>query len=129
MFNVFVKATGFVLVVILGFILKKIKVLEKKDGNTLATIIMNITLPCALLSNANGMVVNAAMIGLILIGVFSNVFIVIVGYFLDQDALKKGMFMINRSGYNIGNFVLPFVETFFRVWVLPIYVCLILVMH
>ncbi len=113
MFNVFVKATGFVLVVILGFILKRIKVLEKKDGNTLATIIMNITLPCALLSNANGMIVNAAMIGLILIGIFSNVFIVIVGYFLDQDALKKGMFMINCSGYNIGNFVLPFVETFF----------------
>lgn len=115
MIDVLIQALGFVLVIIIGFTLKKVKVLEKQDGNILATIIMNVTLPCALLTNATGITINSAMLILLLIGFLSNVFMVGVSYILGkrEGKLEQGMLMINCSGYNIGCFVMPFAQAFF----------------
>lgn len=115
MFDVLIKALGFIIVIIIGFLLKQFKILKKEDGFTLATIIMNVTLPCALFSNANGIVINGAMIALIIMGIVLNLLMVAVGYFVSKGkpAPTRAAFMINCSGYNIGNFVLPFVQAFF----------------
>lgn len=115
MFDVLIKALGFIIVIIIGFLLKQFKILKKEDGFTLATIIMNVTLPCALFSNANGIVINGAMIVLIIMGIVLNLLMVAVGYLVSKGkpAPTRAAFMINCSGYNIGNFVLPFVQAFF----------------
>lgn len=112
---IFVKAIGFVLVILIAFSLKKLKVLDKRDGQTIATIIMNVTLPCALLCNASGITIDLSMILILFIGLFSNIIMLIVSYLLSRrdSALVQGYYMINCSGYNIGNFALPFVQTFF----------------
>ena len=44
MAEIMIKAAGFVFVIIIAFILKQVHVLEKRDGLTIATIIMNVTL-------------------------------------------------------------------------------------
>ena len=115
MFDVLIKALGFVIVIVIGFLLKQFRILKKEDGYTLATIIMNDTLPCALFSNANGITINGAMIVLILMGIILNVLMVAIGYFVSngKSAPTRAAYMINCSGYNIGNFVLPFVQAFF----------------
>lgn len=115
MVDVLIKALGFIIVIIIGYLLKHYKILKKEDGYTLATIIMNVTLPCALFSNANGIIVNNAMIILIILGVILNLLLVFVGYVVSvgKPASTRAAYMINCSGYNIGNFVLPFVQTFF----------------
>ena len=110
MIDVLIKALGFILVIIIGFVLKQFKILKKEDGYILATIIMNVTLPCALFSNANGITINGAMLILIAIGIIVNLIMVAVGYFASngKPAPTQAAYMINCSGYNIGNFVLPF---------------------
>ncbi len=115
MVDVLVKALGFIIVIIIGFALKQFKILRKEDGFILATIIMNVTLPCALFSNANGITINAAMLVLIGIGIMANLLMVGIGYLVSKNkpAPTKAAYMINCSGYNIGNFVLPFVQAFF----------------
>ena len=112
---IFVKAIGFILVIIIGFVLKQIKILDKRDGQTIATIIMNVTLPCALLCNGNGVTINAAMLMVLAIGLSSNIIMLVISYFLSkkEGALNQGYYMLNCSGYNIGNFAMPFVQTFF----------------
>ena len=112
---IFVKAIGFILVILIAFTLKKLRVLDKRDGQTIATIIMNVTLPCALLCNASGITIDLSMILILFIGLFSNIIMLIVSYLLSRrdSALVQGYYMINCSGYNIGNFALPFVQTFF----------------
>lgn len=42
MFDVLIKALGFVIVIVIGFLLKQFRILKKEDGYTLATIIMNV---------------------------------------------------------------------------------------
>lgn len=115
MVDVLIKALGFILVIVIGFVLKQFKILKKEDGYILATIIMNVTLPCALFSNANGITINGAMLILILIGIIVNLIMVAVGYFASngKSPSTRAAYMINCSGYNIGNFVLPFVQAFF----------------
>ena len=73
MAEIMIKAAGFVFVIIIAFILKQVHVLEKRDGLTIATIIMNVTLPCALLTNASGITIDQSMIILLLIGLASNI--------------------------------------------------------
>ena len=113
MFDVLIKSLTFILIIVIGYTLKKVDVLKKSDANVVATIIMNITLPCALLTSANEL--DATILILITIGIISNVVMMIIGYIasIKDDAKMKGAFMINTSGYNIGNFVLPFVQSFF----------------
>ena len=115
MAEIMIKAAGFVFVIIIAFILKQVHVLEKRDGLTIATIIMNVTLPCALLTNASGITIDQSMIILLLIGLASNIIMLFISFMLSrkEENILKGYYMINCSGYNIGNFVMPFVQSFF----------------
>ena len=115
MFDVFIKSLTFIIIICIGFTLKKLKVLKKKDADVLATIIMNVTLPCALLTSANGISVDTTILILVVSGILLNVFMIIVGYLAasKENNIMKGTFMINCSGFNVGNFVLPFVTAFF----------------
>ena len=76
---------------------------------------MNITLPCALLTSANGIELSGLIIVLIIIGILSNIIMIFIGYFasLKESNQLKAAFMINTSGYNIGNFALAFIQSFF----------------
>lgn len=113
--DVLVKATGFILVIIIGFVAKKFRILKKEDGYTIATIIMNITLPCALLTSASGITIDSAMMAMLGLGIITNIIMIGVGYVAGRklEPSRRAAYMINCSGYNIGNFTLPFVQSFF----------------
>ncbi len=124
MFDVLIKSLTYILIIAIGFTLKKKKILKKEDANVIATIIMNITFPCALLTSANGIEISFIILILILIGILSNVIMIFVSYFVTakENKMLRAAYMLNVSSYNIGNFVLPFVQVFFLVWMLSIYV-------
>ena len=115
MYDVLIKSLTFILIIFIAYSLKKVKVFKKEDANVIATIIMNITLPCALLTSANGIELDIVILSLIFIGIFANVIMMMIGYYYSrkESPCLIGSFMINTSGYNIGNFVLPFVQSFF----------------
>ena len=115
MVDVLIKALGFVVTIIIGFLLKQFKILKKEDGYALAAIIMNVTLPCALFSSANEITVNGAMIILIIVGFILNLLMLGIGYLVSygKPVSTRAAYMIICSGYNVGNFVLPFVQAFF----------------
>ena len=115
MFDVLIKSLTFVLIIVIGYLLKTYRILDKKDANVLATIIMNVTLPCALLSNANGIELNLSVFILIFVAIGANFCMIFIGYLLSrkESSIVKGAYMVNTSGYNIGNFVLAFVQSFF----------------
>lgn len=124
-FDVLIKSFTYILIILIGYTLKKKKVLKKEDANILATIIMNITLPCALLTSANGIEMNLIIIILLSIGILSNVIMIIVGYLvtMKESRFLQAAYMINVSSYNIGNFALPFVQGFFPSLAV-VYLCL-----
>ena len=50
MVNVLLRSLGFLLVILATFTLKKVGMFRKEDGQFLAKLMMNVTMPCVLLS-------------------------------------------------------------------------------
>lgn len=113
---VIVKSLGFIFIVLIGYIFKKIGFFKKEDGLFLSKVVMNITLPAALIAGANGMSINYLAIVIILVGFISNLFNIFLSKFIERrnSPVTKAIGMINCSGYNIGNFAIPFASSFFE---------------
>ena len=108
------KAGYFILLIALGYFLKKIKLLKRSDADILGKIVANVTLPCVFFASASRITVSTDMIGYMGIGLMANVSMVLIAYVFSKkrSSIMKGTYMIACSGYDVGNFVLPFVTAF-----------------
>lgn len=112
MINVISHLMIFIIIIILGIILKRIGLFTKKDSQVVSRIVVYLTLPCALLSNANNIHITSLTFKMIMIAIVTNLILAFIGYFL-APMKKRAPYMLCGSGYNIGNFALPFVQLFF----------------
>lgn len=115
MFDILIKSFGFVMIIAMGCILKYKDVFKREDAHFLSLVVMNITLPCALLSSVLNIEINISLMIAMLIGFLANVITNLTGYLLfrNKKPMDKAIGMINMSGYNIGTFALPFIQSFF----------------
>lgn len=125
MIDILIKASGFILIILLGFTLKSKGLCTREHGSFLSTIIMNITLPCSLLSSINNLEITPILLIALACGLIGNVITNVSGYLIqrNESPMTKALSMINSSGYNIGTFTLPFVQSFFPSSLIA-YVCL-----
>ena len=112
--NVLLKAFSFVIIIALGYILKHFGLFKEHEKSVLTRLLMNVTMPCALLvsfagSAGSGLPVYAG------IGALCTLSPLMLNFLLTFRHAKqdRAFCMLNASGYNIGCFALPFVQTFF----------------
>lgn len=111
--SVIFRAFCLLFMIFLGYGLKKIGILHKEDGAVVARIVLNITLPCALLMGFKDFQFD---VKLFLIPVVCIVMLLAemgVGYLLSRRTKSKEdslYYLLSMDGFNIGNFVLPFVS-------------------
>lgn len=112
--EVLLNACSLFLVILFGYLLKRINLLSKADGDTLSAIIVNITLPAAIVVNLSVLTIETSLLSLLIVGLFFNVLMIFIGYlFTKKDAeVNRKFLMYSASGYNIGNFTLPFTQSF-----------------
>lgn len=115
MLNVMIKAGGFVLIVLLGYLFKKRGLISLAEGKTLSKIVMNITLPCALLLSAKGLSISFFLLLPMFLGILGNLVMLLLGYLRGRHKTgsAKTQDIYQLSGFNIGNFAFPFVQSFF----------------
>ena len=108
------RAGCFIGIIILGYTLRRIGVFKDGDFRVLSTIVVKITLPAAIVSSFNGKEINPAMLVIALIGLGGGILYITLAWLMNQKAGKEAQAfaMLNSSGYNIGNFTLPFVQSF-----------------
>lgn len=113
--TVLTKATGFLVIILIGYIMKKRGVFSKHDGQFLSKLIMQITLPAAVIAGFQGFEIDLNMVFIIFFGLGSNIIMLIVGYYAGRDKVAevKAFYMLNTSTYNIGAFTVPFAQAFF----------------
>ncbi|MGI6020618.1 MAG: AEC family transporter [Lachnospiraceae bacterium] len=111
LFNSFV----FLIIIALGYFLKRCGILKKSDGDTLASIVMNLTLPAALLTGSAGISITSELVIFIFLGFAVNVIMIIMSAvaFRKKDPLTRGVYMLSSTGIDAGDSVLPFIQTFF----------------
>ena len=114
MLEILIQASCFVAIIILGYVLRRKNFFQASDFSVLSKIVLKITLPAAIVSGFSGKELDLAMLSLALIGLGGGILYILLAFLLN---LKKGkevqaFEIINTSGYNIGNFTLPFVQSF-----------------
>ena len=112
--QVLTKALAFVAVIALGYFLKKRGFFKPHDYELIAKIVLNITLPCAVITSFAAFKMDYTLFILTLIGFCGNLLMIAWGFILTryQTNAAKIFYVFNLAGYNIGCFTLPFAQSF-----------------
>ncbi|MBB5887706.1 AEC family transporter [Lactovum miscens] len=107
-------ALSFLIAIFLAYFLKKVGVLRQEDGERVSKVIMFVTLPATIIIGVNGFKLSFSAWELIALGLLFNLFLVFLAYFLrrNKSLYERNFLMYNISGYNLGNFAIPFVQSF-----------------
>lgn len=108
------KAAGLALMILAGYGLKRLGVFRQEDAKVLSRIVINLTLPAALIGSFKTFRFDAGFLVLILIAAAGNLAMLFAGLWLSRkrDAPTQALYALNASSYNIGCFVLPFAQSF-----------------
>lgn len=111
---ILMKAASFIAVIILGYGLRKAGFFKEEDFYVLSKIVLKITLPASIIANFSQAEIQPAMLLLCLVGFAGGVLYMSLGWILGgKDRDEKAFHILNTSGYNIGNFTMPFTAGFF----------------
>lgn len=108
------RAGCFVAIILLGYVLRRIHFFKEGDFTVLSKIVLRITLPAAIVSSFAGKEIDLALLSLAVLSLGIGIFYIFVMFVLNIKRGKdtQAFEMLNVAGYNIGNFTLPFVQSF-----------------
>lgn len=116
MISILSKTATFLIIILLGFALKRKGVLKKEDAQVVSQLIVNLTLPCMILSSTTDIQVNHITLILIAFAIGINLFTFYFGIATSRkepSRMMQSVAGLNISGFNIGNYAIPFVSSFF----------------
>ena len=113
MLAVLSKASILFLIILMGYFLKRVGFFGPDTFKILSKILLNITLPCTIISNFGRTTMDFSMLAIAGIGFLCNVLMILVGYAVTPKKKEDIAFaMLNYSGYNIGSFTMPYIQGF-----------------
>ena len=114
MTGILTKAGCYIAIIALGMALRRIGFFKEEDFSVLSKIVIRITLPAVIISGAAGRELDPTMLTISLLGLGGGILYMVVGYLLNRkkDKYHQAFGILNLPGYNIGNFALPFTQSF-----------------
>lgn len=111
---VLMRAAAFVAIILMGYLLKRAGFFQAKDFYLISRVVIRITLPAAIVSNFSRITMERSLLTMCIIGILCNFVTIGIGYItnLNRSGDSKAFAMLNMSGYNVGNFTMPFVQSF-----------------
>ena len=112
--DILVKASCFVAIIILGNTLRKFGFFKAEDFKILSKIVIRITLPASIVYSFAGKEIDISMLAITCLGFGAGLIYIAVAWLLNRrtGAEMQAFEIVNISGYNIGNFTMPFVQSF-----------------
>ena len=108
------RAGCFIAIIVLGYVLRKINFFKESDFTVLSKIVLKITLPAAIVSSFASKDIDLSLMTLALISFGAGALYMVIMYIINIKRGKdaQSFEILNTTGYNIGNFTLPFVQSF-----------------
>lgn len=108
------KAIAFVLIILIGYICKRRGVFAPTDYQLVSKIVLNITLPCAVISSFAHFQFDLSLLAAVALGLSGNCVMLFVALMLTrrETLAAKIFYIFSLAGYNIGCFTLPFAQAF-----------------
>ncbi|GBG57553.1 malonate transporter [Sporomusaceae bacterium FL31] len=100
------------MIIITGYVCKKLSIIKAQDGEGLARIIFNITLPALIITTFSTIKIDFSLIMITVISAFYGLLMAAVGFivFRKEQRNSRGMLIMLLPGFNIGLFAYPLVE-------------------
>lgn len=114
MADLLARSSCFLIIIALGYILKRVGFFRVDDFHLISKLVMWVTLPAAIVSSFSSKTFDPTMLLLAPIGLLCGiVFICVTLLFNLRSSSERRVFeVLNCTGLNIGTFALPFVQTF-----------------
>lgn len=108
------KALAFVLIILIGYICKRCGFFSPTDYQLVSKIVLNITLPCAVISSFAHFEMDYSLIAAVFLGLCGNLLMLFVALMLTRGdtPATKIFYIFSLAGYNVGCFTLPFAQAF-----------------
>jgi malate permease and related proteins len=103
------------IIIAFGYLLKKINILQEKDGEVISKIIFKITLPALVLVTFDSVKIETSLLLLPVIVLVYGIITAMLGliFFKNEERELKGSLMMLSSGFNVGLFAFPLV---YAIW-------------
>ena len=114
MLAILIRAGCFVAIILGGIVLRKKEFLPKESFAVLSKIVINITLPAAIISGNAGKPIDPAMLTVVLVALLAGVGYMLIAALVSRKKSREeqAFRVVNLPGYNIGNFAMPFTQSF-----------------
>lgn len=108
------KAIAFVLIILIGYMCKRRGVFAPTDYQLVSKIVLNITLPCAVISSFAHFQLDLSLLAAVALGLSGNCVMILIALMLTrrETLAAKIFYIFSLAGYNIGCFTLPFAQAF-----------------
>ena len=108
------KAGLLLTIIATGYLLKRIHVLKTDDAKVLSRVMIYLTLPAALISGFRNFSFQTGLLLLVFLAFACNLILLCLGLLLTRGKPleERALYALQMSSYNIGAFVLPFVQSF-----------------
>lgn len=97
-------------IISIAWFFKRIKLVSTEIVKPLAYLVMYLTLPCAILTSANGIEFDISLLGVMLVSAGANFILLTIAFFVTKQPEPRMFNMINTTCFNIGNFIIPFMQ-------------------
>lgn len=114
MADILTKALCYVAIIVLGYVLRRRGVFGPGSFEVISTIVVKITMPCAIISATAGKPINLSFLTLSLLGFGGGVLYMAVSGLVNRKYGKRvqAFAILNTPGYAVGTFTLPFAQGF-----------------
>lgn len=112
--GVLLKAFSFIFIIILAYFLKCVHLFGPKDYTVAVKIVLNITLPAAVVTSFAASPLDKSMLVLAAVGFVANCAMMGLGLLLGRGKENglRALYALALPGYNIGAFAMPFAQGF-----------------
>lgn len=115
MVSVLLTAASLLILILAGFLLKQAGFLHAQDHHLLSKLVMNLTLPAAVIVNFAALDLTPSLLFLAALGLGMNLFSALLAWvrgFRRKDSTGLAFDILGWSGYNIGAFTMPYLQGF-----------------
>lgn len=104
-----------IIIIAFGYLLKRLNILQEKDGEVISKIIFKITLPALVIVTFDSVKIETSLILLPVIVLVYGIFTALLGllFFKNEQRELKGSLLMLTSGFNVGLFAFPLV---YAIW-------------
>jgi Predicted permeases len=100
-------------IIVLGYLAKRLNIIKEKDGEGMARLVFNITLPSLIINTFNTMKLDFSLIYLTIGSFLFGILMSLIGVFVFKKEARtiRGTLTMLTPGFNIGLFAYPLVES------------------